>query len=113
LKLLIATVPPLADHHQYTQALDSPWPSYSEFSHIPTLGWDRMNFFRKHVFPPETLPAILETYPPWWISPLRAPDFTGLCDTFVATAECDVLRDEGEAYGKKLLEAGNKVTFRR
>lgn len=54
-----------------------------------------------------------EEVPEWWISPLKASNFAGLCDAFLATAECDPLRDEGEGYARKLAEAGNRVTMRR
>ncbi|OAA60216.1 Alpha/beta hydrolase fold-3 [Niveomyces insectorum RCEF 264] len=113
LKLLLVTVPVTADHDKYLEAKDSPFPSFSEFSEAPTLNFARMRYFSSLVFPPHRLGDLHAAVPAWWISPLRAPNFTGLCDTVILTAECDPLRDEGEAYGAKLVAAGNKVLSRR
>ncbi|MDD4113234.1 MAG: alpha/beta hydrolase [Herbinix sp.] len=44
-----------------------------------------------------------------YLAPLIADDLSNQPNTLIITAEYDPLRDEGEAYGKKLTEYGNKV----
>ena len=47
------------------------------------------------------------------VSPICTRDTAGVAPAFILTAECDTLRDEGEAYGRKLIDAGNLVQMRR
>ncbi len=48
-----------------------------------------------------------------YFAPIYAKDLSDQPDTLIITAEYDPLRDEGEAYGRKLKEAGNYVEVKR
>jgi acetyl esterase/lipase len=113
LKLCMASVPPATRGLTYKFYTDSPFASFREFYRGPILSWANIKYFGDHCFPPEEREARLATVPDWWIEPLAARNWAGLCDTLIRTGECDPLRDEGEAYGMKLVAGGNKVTMKR
>ncbi|MEA5039974.1 MAG: alpha/beta hydrolase [Clostridiaceae bacterium] len=48
-----------------------------------------------------------------YVAPLLAGDFSNQPKTLVITAEYDPLRDEGEAYGHRLRQAGNDASVFR
>ncbi|KUL85358.1 hypothetical protein ZTR_07009 [Talaromyces verruculosus] len=113
LKLIIPAVPPVTDCCSYKKLEDSPYESFRQYSRAPLLNWARMSYFQRYAFPDDKVDYIRSLWPEWWLSPIKAPNFAHLCDTFLITAEIDPVRDEGEDYGKKLVAAGNKVTFKR
>jgi acetyl esterase len=83
--------------------------SYEQFAEGYFLRRDGMQWFWDQYAPDEE-----QRHEPT-ASPLRATtdQLAGLPPALVITAEADVLRDEGEAYGRKLREAGVDVTATR
>ena len=82
-------------------------PSYGEFAAGYYLTRAEMEWFRGHYL------ARAEDAQNPYASPMLAPDLRGLPPALVITAECDTLRDEGEAYARRLAEAGVDVTCTR
>jgi acetyl esterase len=82
-------------------------PSYAENAQGPLLTRDTMRAFWKLYIQRE------EDGRNPYASPLRARDLAALPPAHVITAEYDPLRDEGEAYGKRLAAAGVPVVVRR
>jgi acetyl esterase len=80
--------------------------SYREFARGPFLTAKSMAWFWDSYLPDPSTRAEITA------SPLRASldQLAGLPEAFVIVDENDVLRDEGEAYGRKLTEAGVRTT---
>lgn len=83
--------------------------SYNEFAEGRFLTKNMMKWFWDNYLPE------VEKRKEIYASPLQATveQLKGLPEALVQTAENDVLRDEGEAYARKLNEAGVKVTLAR
>jgi acetyl esterase len=80
--------------------------SYIEFAEGPFLTAKAMAWFWDCYLPDETKRTEVTA------SPLRASidQLAGLPEAFVIVDENDVLRDEGEAYARRLTEAGVRTT---
>lgn len=70
------------------------------------LNTGMMQWFMGHYLGPDHDPASPR------LSPLREADLTGLAPAVIATAGFDPLVDQGEAYAKRLKEAGVTVRYR-
>jgi acetyl esterase len=80
--------------------------SYQAYSEDMPLSRDDMQWFFTHYAPPAQ-------WPDGRISVLRSERLAGSPATWIATAEYDVLRDEGEAYAQRLSDAGVPVRLHR
>ncbi|MGY0540913.1 alpha/beta hydrolase [Nocardioides sp. YJ-D4] len=80
--------------------------SYVEFADGPFLLAKSMAWFWNAYLPDEDRRGEITA------SPLRATleELAGLPEAFVVVDENDVLRDEGEAYARRLIEAGVRTT---
>jgi acetyl esterase len=86
---------------------DDDRPSLAEFADGYFLTRSMMRYFWGHyVASPE------EGRSPH-ASPLNAKSLEGLPPAMVITAECDPIRDQGEAYARRLEQAGVPVTAKR
>ena len=77
--------------------------SYADFADGFLLTRDSMRWFIEH-YVPERKDRL-----DWRASPLRAASLAGVAPALVVTAGFDPLRDEGEAYARRLREAGVRV----
>jgi acetyl esterase/lipase len=78
---------------------------WAENALTPWLSPARMLWFRDNYLPNK------EDYTKWDASPYFAPDalLAKAPKAWIAVCECDILRDEGIAYGKKLSAVGVEV----
>jgi len=76
--------------------------SFQEFADGFVLDADAMRWFRESYVDEAD-------YSDWRVSPARSDDLSRLAPAFVATAECDPLRDQGEEYAGRLRAAGVPV----
>ena len=82
-------------------------PSYGDYADGFLLTRDGMRWNWNHYLPDAA------TGQDPLASPLLAPDLRGLPPALVITAECDPLRDESEAYARRLAAAGVAVELKR
>ncbi len=95
LQLLIC---PILDYSRFTD-------SRREFASGYLVDQATLDHDLKHYLPAGTDPADPR------ISPLRAPDLSGLPPTIIHTAEFDPLRDEGLDYFSRLTQTGSAVSY--
>jgi acetyl esterase len=82
-------------------------PSYRENAEGYLLTTRAMEWFWGHY-----VPDVAQRAEPY-AAPLRAPELAGLPPAFVITAEYDPLRDEGEAYARRLQHSGVPTVLKR
>ena len=117
LKFVAVGTPAVDDLSKYSSAKESTYLSMAELEFEPILNWPRLKWF--DVLKWLSLssdPAIKEKQMKdvsWFADLMQALNFKGLPETVIYTIGRDLLRDEGEAYARRLVEAGNEVTMKR
>ncbi|HTU14678.1 MAG TPA: alpha/beta hydrolase [Solirubrobacterales bacterium] len=86
--------------------IGSDWGSYREFETGFYLTRERMDWYEER-YAPGGAGADVRA------SPLKAEDLSGLPRAYVITSLADPLRDEGEAYARRLIEAGVETRLDR
>lgn len=82
-------------------------PSMVDKAHGWGLDVETIRFFNRQWVPDES------RWSDPGVSPLHAPDLADLPQALIVSAEHDPLRDESEAYGRRLVQAGVLTTVRR
>jgi acetyl esterase/lipase len=119
IKAVVVGTPQVADISTVATAADSPYPSVKEMEFAPTLNWARLKWFDTIKWDSlakddPVLRVEQEKDVSWFKDLMTAPNCESLADlTVIMTADCDPMRDEGEAYAKKLKDAGNMVILKR
>lgn len=86
--------------------LTSDAPSMTTYGDAYPLSRQTMDWFIGQYLPADASPSDVRA------SPLLEPDLSGLAPAVVVTAGFDPLNDQGEAYAKRLKDAGVPVAFR-
>lgn len=120
LKGVVVATPTISDVKKYATPGMSPWPSMREAEYTPLLNWEKLKWFDtfKWMSLSSNLPGVnpkdTKRDLAWFADAMNAPDFENLAPlTYLATAGVDPLRDEAEAYAKKVQDAGNVVVQKR
>ena len=80
-------------------------PSYASYGHLPLLTTQAMAAMWRCYHPEQPVHPLA--------SVMHYPDVSGLPATVLVSAELDILRDEGEAFAKRLQDAGVPVHLLR
>ena len=82
------------------------YPSRKINAQVPMLDENTKNWFTKNSLPDRSAAEH------WHVSPIVAPDLTGVAPTLMVTAERDILHDEAVIYAARLEDAGVEVMRR-
>ena len=77
--------------------------SRASFTDVPIINGEAITAYKKLIHPDE------EEGNRYYIFPAEAESLSGLCDTYIETAEFDALHDEGVAFAKRMEEEGGRV----